>query len=637
MPIITNPICAVSEIAEMWKFSNKSSPNTTQSDSDESLQGVSRTETEHSSNLETASRAELVRYVQLLTKQSGTYERRFKDVVRAYKHLQTERDTLETSLKASLTQRVLSRPTGTGGESEGKDNGAVSDEVSVLTQAVATLTEEKARIESNYQEDKKQSIQEQKSERNTLTDNLEQAEKDLSDLLKERQALKEEVVKLRSENSLLSRESDELRERTGELDRGVSERESRYLQQILSLQRQVEEASECCRVSELKAEETERMLREQRGCLGDQELNISKIESELRLSNKQRHDSSVDLERRVAELSELVGQYQTQVARQERKIAELRQETHLTPQPADNSSQLEAVIQLSEQENVLRTTLHTILKHALLGESVGVDEVCAMSTSELLKLLTRERPEVTAMGSLQTDSDKLCEEMRVRLEETERASTAKERDLVGQLTREREEGRKRNQLFERDTERKEVEFRSKLGALESQLIRLREHTSALLADKDSEICRLKNRSVVESLPSRDQQPTESAVNQFMSVSGYYSDNNTSLHLSQTKHREKIKQREAVLRVEEAQSAVKDVETREIKHLEQLSFLQNEINRLDNSLARQGTSLEYLKNVVLQFVTGGSTNRKELLVPLSTVLKLSADESRALAKSVNLKW
>ena len=613
-----------------------SSPNTTQSDSDESLSGVARADTE--SNLETASRAELVRYVQLLTTQSGTYERRFKDVVRAYKHLQIERDTLETSLKASLSQRSLSRPR-RGGEGEGsqEDNGDVSDEVSVLTQAVATLTEEKARIEANYQEDKKQSIQEQKSHRNTLTDNLEQAERDLSELLKERQGLKEEIVKLRSKNSLLSREGSELRERTGEAERGVSEKESRHIQQILSLQRQVEEANECCRVSELKTEDTERVLREQRGCLGDQELNISKIESELRLSNKQRYDTSVDLERRVAELSELVGQYQTQVTCQEWKISELRQETQFTPLPADSSSQLEAVIQLSEQENVLRTTLHTILKHVLLGESVGVDEVCAMSTSELLKLLTRERPELTPVASLQTDSDKLYEEMKKRLEETERVCSRKERELIDQLTREREEGRKRNQLFERDAERKEIEFRSKTGALESQLIRLREHTSALLADKDSEIYRLKNRSVVESLPSREQQPTESAVNQFISVSGYYSDNNTSLHLSQTKHREKIKQREAVLHLEEAQTAVKDTETREIKHLEQLSFLQNEINRLDNSLARQGTNLEYLKNVVLQFVTGGSTSRRELLVPLSTVLKLSADESRALAKSVNLKW
>ena len=620
----------------MWKLGNMSSPNTTQSDSDESLSGVARADTE--SNLETASRAELVRYVQLLTTQSGTYERRFKDVVRAYKHLQIERDTLETSLKASLSQRSLSRPR-RGGEGEGsqEDNGDVSDEVSVLTQAVATLTEEKARIEANYQEDKKQSIQEQKSHRNTLTDNLEQAERDLSELLKERQGLKEEIVKLRSKNSLLSREGSELRERTGEAERGVSEKESRHIQQILSLQRQVEEANECCRVSELKTEDTERVLREQRGCLGDQELNISKIESELRLSNKQRYDTSVDLERRVAELSELVGQYQTQVTCQEWKISELRQETQFTPLPADSSSQLEAVIQLSEQENVLRTTLHTILKHVLLGESVGVDEVCAMSTSELLKLLTRERPELTPVASLQTDSDKLYEEMKKRLEETERVCSRKERELIDQLTREREEGRKRNQLFERDAERKEIEFRSKTGALESQLIRLREHTSALLADKDSEIYRLKNRSVVESLPSREQQPTESAVNQFISVSGYYSDNNTSLHLSQTKHREKIKQREAVLHLEEAQTAVKDTETREIKHLEQLSFLQNEINRLDNSLARQGTNLEYLKNVVLQFVTGGSTSRRELLVPLSTVLKLSADESRALAKSVNLKW
>ncbi|KAI6646746.1 GRIP and coiled-coil domain-containing protein 1-like [Oopsacas minuta] len=633
----------------MWKLSNMSlranSPNTTQSDSDESLSGAVRPDTEYNSNLETASRAELVRYVQVLTKQSGTYERRFKDVVRAYKHLQTERDTLETSLKASLAQRTLSRPTGVGGDSEGEssqeDKDNVTDDVSVLTQAVATLTEEKARIEANYQEDKKQSIHEQKCQRKTLTDNLEQAEKDLCSLLKERQGLKEEVINLKTENTQLSLACSELRERIAELEKGLSEREeSRYLQQILSLQRQVEEANESWRISELKAEETDKILREQRSSLGDQEMKISKIESELRLSNRQRYDTTSDLEGRVAELSGLVGRYQTQVTSQDREISELRQETYVTPQSAD-SSQLDTIIKLSEQENRLRTTLHTILRHVLLGESIGVEEACAMSTSELLTLLARHKPEVTPIHSPQTDSDKLCEEYRLRLDDAERNYRVRERELSEQLIAEREKGLKSDQLFEREVERKAIENKSKIGALESQLLRLREHTSSLLADKDSEICRLKNRSPsdnLSSLPYRDQQPTESAVNQFISVSGYYNDNNiSSLHVSQTKLRKKNSKREAALRIEETERAVREVEGREIKHLEQLSFLQNEINRMDNCLARKDTNLEYLKNVVLQFVTGGEGNKKELLVPLSSVLKLTADESRLLSKSLNLKW
>ena len=612
------------------------SPNTTQSDSDESVSSGGRkpreqtqTQTEDNVNLNTASRAELIRYVEAISKQSATYERRFKDMVRAYKHLQTERDTLETSLKASLTQRSLSLPSETGGE------GDLSNEVSVLTQAVATLTEEKSRVETQYQEDKKESLQEERSQRRTLTDNLEQAERDLGELLRERQGLKEEAVRLRGENNQLLLESGQLRERITQLE--LSERDdSRYLGQILSLQRQVEEWSEMSRVSELKGEETDRVLREQRVTLGEQELKLSKLECELRQANRRRDETAADLEARVAELSGIVGRYQEQVLSQEREISQLRQEDPLSPQTGVSSSHLDTLIELREQRAALHSSLQTVLRQ-VVGDRVGVESACAMSTSELIEALGGERGrwEVVPLTPPQTDSDKLCEEYRRRLEETEALLRGREEQLMGELSREREEGQRSSLQFERDTERNELEKKSRVGQVESQLIRLREHTVSLLADKDSEICRLKSKH--GTLPFREQQPMDSAVNQLLSVSGYYSDNNTSVHLSQTRLRDRDKLRGVITRSEELETAVRDAESRELKHLEQLSFLQNEINRLDNSLARQGTNLEYLKNVVLQFVTGTGGKRRELFVPLSAVLKLSADESRLLSKSINPKW
>ena len=595
--------------------SGTGSPNTTQSDSDESLSSGGRrppdsAQTEDSVNINTASRAELVRYVEALSTQSGTYERRFKDMVRAYKHLQTERDTLEISLKASLAQRSVPLSSESGGE-------GLSDEVSVLTQAVATLTAEKGRIECQYQEDKRQTLQEQKSQRRTLMDSLEQAERDLGELLRERQGLKEAVIRLRGENNQLERSSAE-------------REEGRYLQQILSLRRQLEEWSEAGRASELKEEETERVLREQRGTLGEQELKLSRLESELRQANKRRDDTAADLEARVTELSGIVGRYQEQVMGQEREISELRQGVPLPPQTGDTSTHLDTVIELRERGAALHSTLQTVLRLGG-GERVGVEEACAMSTSELLALLGRGRDTCPPAPPL-TDSDKLCKELRRRLGETEEQLRGREEQLIGELSREREQGQRRALEFERETERHELDSKSRVGQVESQLIRLREHTMSLLADKDAEIGRLKDRH--GTLLSREQQPVASAVSQFISVSGYYSDNNTSLHVSHSKLRERDKLRAVLAHSEELDSAVRDSEARELKHLEQLSFLQNEINRLDNNLARQSTNLEYLKNVVLQFVTGTGGKKRELFVPLSTVLKLSADESRVLVKYIH---
>ena len=631
------------------------SPSTTLSDSDDSAAGSNSTTAkkpsqlpgpiEHKVNVETASRPELARYVQVLTDQSSTYERRFKDVVRAYKRLQTERDALESSLKASLVQRSQSKAQSVeeraeDPESEGE---AATDEVSVLTQAVATLTEEKSRIESSYQEDKKQSLQEHQSQRRALAESLEQAESDLGDLLKERQTLKEDAAHLRMENSELSREVKGLEERTGELERCERERreketarneseESRYLPQILSLQRRVEEANESSRASELKAEEMERVRGEERLALGEQEQKMIRLESELKQVNSRRHETAAVLESRVSELSAMVGESQERSRRQQEEIAELNQRLLQRRESSDRqegSDPLEAVIKLSEQEVRLRSTLQTVLKSAA-GGRVGVEEACEMSTSELLGALAREK----SAASPQTDSEKLCEEYQRRLEEMEAQVERGEVELKGEIARERENARERTAELGRVGERREAENRSKLGAMESQLLKLREHTSALLADKDEEICRLRNRIPgLESVPSRDQQPTDSAVSQFITTSGYYSDNNSSVHLSQVKQRQRDKQRAAGAKIEELESALRDTESRELKHLEQLSFLQNEILRLDNCLGRQGTNLEYVKNVVLQFVLGGSGKRRDLSVPLSAVLRLSPEESRLLSQAL----
>ena len=65
--------------------------------------------------------------------------------------------------------------------------------------------------------------------------------------------------------------------------------------------------------------------------------------------------------------------------------------------------------------------------------------------------------------------------------------------------------------------------------------------------------------------------------------------------------------------------------REQKHMEQNVILKEEIRKLERDRSRETENLEYLKNVVVHFMSADSAGRDQLLMPLATILHLSPDE------------
>merc|ERR1711962_403157 len=114
------------------------------------------------------SRRELLDTIAEQKDQISRYEARLRDAVRAYKGLVKEKEALETSIKILGTNNAtIPNPTG-GAESEASkssDKEASNDEtnstskeidqISTLTQSLATLTSEKSRLEQSFHEDKK--------------------------------------------------------------------------------------------------------------------------------------------------------------------------------------------------------------------------------------------------------------------------------------------------------------------------------------------------------------------------------------------------------------------------------------------------------------------------------------------------
>jgi hypothetical protein len=69
--------------------------------------------------------------------------------------------------------------------------------------------------------------------------------------------------------------------------------------------------------------------------------------------------------------------------------------------------------------------------------------------------------------------------------------------------------------------------------------------------------------------------------------------------------------------------------REQRHMEQSAMLKEEIRKLERDRSRETENLEYLKNVVVHYMSADSAGRDQLLMPLATILHLSPEEVGAL--------
>ena len=150
------------------------------------------------------------------------YEGRFKDLVRSYKSLNKEKEALEKSLQAIQGQNVEINE-------DPEDELSVEDEkearIKTLAASLATVTAERAKLETNFQEDRKKLVTEKREKEEKvaiLTNELEtlksrqksEMEEMKSKLILERY----EREKSQSDNQMMMRElqtviADERRKR----------------------------------------------------------------------------------------------------------------------------------------------------------------------------------------------------------------------------------------------------------------------------------------------------------------------------------------------------------------------------------------------------------------------------------------
>ncbi|OCT87158.1 GRIP and coiled-coil domain containing 1 S homeolog isoform X1 [Xenopus laevis] len=676
------------------------------------------------------SKKELQDLVETQRKQIQQYQARLKDIVRAYKSLQKEKEALEASIHVlSATQEPAtliseseeahddqhsihsedsvdtagSLPSARGGETSederldpsqrgvieeasGSESGVstasgeggqatasetdrrmvqLKNQLATLTSALATVTQEKSRMEASYQADKRNAKQE-------MEELMENMEKERNNLQEEIQSLQEQLAETKTR--LISQQHDRAQEQIDhavmlkELQRLLQgERDHRQETELRLEESRQELAGKLAGISGLEgrseaAEEQNKKLRKELEDLRKELLEarrqgaepdpaVQKLQAELgrvkvemnailQEERKKRLDEEQQtmqrflqeeqrirsLESQVSEMSELLGAAETSKQRDQATVRKLR----------------ERLIQL-EAENktlALASSLHTPSKVTFnSNKREDTDEgpeqhASAIFYQQELQQLKEEfeRYKSRAQGVLRTKGarDGELEAGRKQMAEL------KERCVSLRLSAEEAESRHKAEMeaaqkqialllqsHRQELEAVRKEGRDNMARLEEELRHHRERVLSVLAEKEQELERLRETKITTVVPIS---ALDSIGNGLELPQG--SSSNFIVYAEQ------LSRKEAEIgnlrrRKHELESELQSMQEKLAEEKEEVNILQEQVKKDMRDRRREGANMEYLKNVLLGYLTmPDPRGRQHTLSALLAVLHFSPEERNA---------
>lgn len=572
--------------------------------------------------------------------------------------------------EASGSESGVSTASGDGGPSTTADTDRrmvqLKNQLATLTSALATVTQEKSRMEASYQADKRKAKQE-------MQEMVQRMEEELNNLQGEVQGLQAQLAENRAK--LISHQHDRAQEQA---DHSVMLKELQHLVQGERDQRQevelrleearqelaarselavraeaVEEQSRKFRkeIEELKKEllETRRQKTEPDPMVQglQEELCAVKKDLEALLQEERRKRLEEDqhnqqrflqeeerirsLESQVSELSELLGAAETSKQRDQVTMRKLR----------------ERLLQL-ETENktiAMATSMHPPPETLVMKSSVGEDiedspeqRGSAHFYQQELQQVKEEferykaraqgvlRTKGAREGELEAGKQKLAElkekymNLRLSSEETENKHKAETEAARKQLVL-------LAQTHRQELEQVRKESRENMARMEEELRQHRERVLAVLNEKEQELERLRETKIPASicLPSPD--PLENGLE--------LPQNNSSAFLVYV---DQLSRKEAEIgnlrrKKHELEADLQSMQERLAEKNEETRTLHEQVDKALRDRSREGANLEYLKNVLLGFLTlSDPLGRQHTLSALLTVLHFSPEERNAALRA-----
>lgn len=686
-------------------------------------------------NLEKSSKRELLTIISQQEEKLSRYETRLRDVVIAYKGLVKEKEALELSVTALSKKDVSPIPSNCNNvleeaestespdelksssdhvlkEHENEQNDSLKQlhqQLTTLTNSLATLSAEKSRMEASFQADKKQ-LRLEKEEREKCIRGLQEKNQQLlneldslkTKLTSERHerdkeqndhgAMIRELQKLlsseRCQVEVLESQCEELKCKLLHIEQqnGISDKKLRDLKNELESTRRKLKRAE----TDVKNKETPPILLElqeemanlklhHQAAISQEQKRVAEAEERARRLAAMHEERVANLEARLAELSETVGSYDK--LRQQDQAAILKLKEHIAQLDFEKSNigsslqiiaiekneeqkenceidfdtdvqslvdQIQALKaklcklnQLSEKPIDLNDVFHI---HSNISEE-NLHESCQEQIAKLRGETEVLRKQLSGLND-QEDTSSLVNALkeRIHLLNAQMNDGEENKKIIENLQKmlKAERTRSKSELTAVETD-----YRCRLSLLEQQLQKQRERSLSLLEDKEQEIQMLKSSFGMflpggkTSLSNLDEDSytsdnVEKSHFGWNKNNGAVGDSPHILHyvheiarrdveisnLRKVNHKLEGSNRESIRKIRELQDI----------HEEQENKLKEEVSRLERCQSREGANLEYLKNVVLSFLTSHDSNcKKHMLNAIAAVLKFSAAELERVNK------
>ncbi|KAM9172771.1 GRIP and coiled-coil domain-containing protein 1 isoform 1-T3 [Pangshura tecta] len=609
-------------------------------------------------------------------------------------------------------------------------------QLATLTSSLATVTQEKSRMEASYLADKKKMKQD-------LDEASKKAEEERSKLEAEMKCVQEQLAETKarlitqqhdraqeqSDHAIMLRELQKLlqNERTSRQDVELKLEETRealagrvYVAdrveeselQTKQLSRMVEELKrELQTVKEENSKPDPRLqeLQDEMSSLKShfqaqllQEMRkTAQAEEQLRQHAQMEERRVASLESQVSEVSELLGTYekakqkdQMTIQKLKDRIVQLDLENKTLAIAASSRSPMDIHIEEASLDvNVLKDKMEKLKKLLQMAAkksqpALDIEKLCelelpkgteagdgekatALYYQQELKQLKEEfeRYKMRAQVVLKNKSAK-DGNLAKELEDTqEQLAELKEKYVALRLSCEEMEKQHKHemeakkqevshlqQVHRQDLEKCQLDYRERALKLEEEMHKQRDRTLAVLSEKDQELEQLRSLAIPYGLQgSKNYLAPGNDISGDDLMGAISSENLTqALHLAATNeptfflYAEQLARKEVEIVALRKQKHKLEKEVHQLqerllveeeKHREEVSTLQDHIQKNLRDKSREGANLEYLKNIVYRFLTlPDSLGRQQTLTAILTILHFSPEEKQVIMRhSANSSW
>nr|BAN20798.1 GRIP and coiled-coil domain-containing protein 1, putative [Riptortus pedestris] len=627
---------------------------------------------------------ELIQTIERQNADLARYKNRLKDLVAAHKCLLKEKEVLESSLKAfsksssprnseeSSSEKTKESDCDEGSEESDESAEKLKNQLTTLMNSLATLSEEKSRMEAGFQADKKQlrseklelekkikemqaqlehetraHLSEMENFKSKLIIERHQREKEHNDhgvMIRELQkVVSEERAKREKTEGLMETLRSELAHSHEECSHNKKEA-AEAKAQLEALQERLKDSKESSGAATIRLKHELTLLKQQ--LLHSTKKEQEKLEEAEKRSKELAvmHEERVaNLEARLAELSLTVGNYdrlrqndQEAITRLRERIAQLEKERGEEKGDLTLESIAQHIRQIILDANKVSEKpldMKAILMECIPDSNLFQDShtICQEEYDQLKSEFDQlkhqyqmrqqsDSPSFRAGSNHEDELHSQIKKLKSRIRELH--SQIEENEV---LHKQELEAYQKNLMSERKNAREklsqvEAEWRGKLASVETQLVKQRQRAMDAITEREKELANLRA-SLIPTGISSDKTGDEGPIVL------HYSEEVARRDVELTRLRKEKHKLEGLLR--ESERSIMQLNAR-VETLSQA--LRCQLDRFAHCQTREGANLEYLKNVVLSFLlTNDTASKSHMLNAIAAVLQFTDSEKSKISQ------